>query len=46
MIHLVLLGGLVGLLFAVYAKASDLRFIGAMTALAGLLAALTDWGSW
>ncbi|MBT2492358.1 hypothetical protein J7E96_28380 [Streptomyces sp. ISL-96] len=46
MIHVVLAGGLVGLALALYAKASDIRFLGGLTALAGLAFALLNWEAW
>ncbi|MFE3378765.1 hypothetical protein [Streptomyces anulatus] len=46
MIHILLANGLVGLLFALYARGSDLRFLGRLAALAGLVTALLNWGAW
>ncbi|MEU0275515.1 hypothetical protein [Streptomyces sp. NPDC006307] len=46
MIHVILAGGLVGLALALYAKASDIRFLGGLAAAAGLVAALLNWGAW
>ncbi|MEU5834518.1 hypothetical protein ABZ820_12710 [Streptomyces diacarni] len=46
MIYAMLTAGLLGLLLALYGRHSDLRFIGSLAAVAGLVVSLLAWGAW
>ncbi|WP_327415444.1 hypothetical protein [Streptomyces sp. NBC_01233] len=46
MIYLVLSGGLAGCGLALYARPSDIRFLGGLTAFVAFVIALINWGAW
>ncbi|MFC8463392.1 hypothetical protein [Streptomyces sp. NPDC057250] len=46
MTYLTLSLGLIGLIYALYGRASDVRFLGGLAAFGALVFALFGWGSW